>query len=120
MIQPQDTFKSECTAEFFFNLLLTEVLITVYRTQTFCRCQHGTAAVTVNAAAFKDIWTHVHTHHILFECPLIEYVPGYLIIQVRGELESPTVEHEIIKVFLSAVTEYTDAAMVTCPCVIEG
>ena len=82
MIKPQDSFKTEGSAELVIDLLLAEVFVSVHRAEALCGSEHCAASVAVDAAALEHIRTHVHTEDIILECILEEYVSCNLVIKV--------------------------------------
>ena len=118
MVQPQNSLQSESPAKFLLDFLFGKIFIPVHGAETFRCGEHGAASVTVDAAALEDIRSHVNTHHIPGKSSCIKYVPRNAVVKVGGEFQSPSVEYEIIQIFLTLISPYTDSSMVTGPCII--
>ncbi len=52
--------------------------------------------------------------------PVKEYLLGDSVVEIRGELEAPAVEHEVVKVLLPIVAINRDSAVVARPSVVDG
>ncbi len=120
MVEPQYALQPESPHEFLLNLFLGKIFIAVHRAEALRSGQQRAAAVSVDAAALKHIWTHVNAYHVIIESVLVKNCLGYLVVKVRGELESPAVEDEIIKILLAGSAVAADSAMIPRPSVIQG
>ena len=119
-VHPEHTLEAERLLELTLDFLLGEIFIPVVAAKAFRGGHKGAGPVGVDAAPFQDERTHIHAHHLVGECPVKEYLLGDSVVEIRGELEAPAVEHEVVKVLLPIVAINRDSAVVARPGVVDG
>ena len=119
-VHPEHTLEAERLPQLALDLLLGEIFIPVVAAKALRGRHQRPRPVRVDAAALQYERAHVHAHDLLREGIVKEYPLGDSVVEVRGEFESPAVEHEVVKVLLPIVAINRDSAVVARPGVVDG